>query len=163
MTLISAILGFAARTSARCWGDEAMSMKTILAAAVMATLAATVHTAPANAQATRTWVGGMGDDGNPCSRSSPCRTFAGAMSKTASGGEVNCIDSGGFGALNITKSINVYCEGVAAGVLAAGTTGVTVNAPGRSSSFADSTSRATAPASMASASSTPESCMSRTA
>ena len=37
----------------------------------------------AAAQATRTWVSGVGDDVNPCSRTAPCKTFAGAISKTA--------------------------------------------------------------------------------
>ena len=61
--------------------------------------------APAYAQASRTWVSGVGDDVNPCSRTAPCKTFAGAISKTAAGGEINCLDPGGFGALTITKSI----------------------------------------------------------
>src|SRR5689334_6064900 len=52
---------------------------------------------PAHAQATRTWVSGVGDDANPCSRTAPCKTFPGAISKTAAGGEINCLDSGGFG------------------------------------------------------------------
>ena len=51
----------------------------------------------AAAQATRTWVSGVGDDANPCSRTAPCKTFAGAISKTAAGGEINCLDPGGFG------------------------------------------------------------------
>jgi hypothetical protein len=84
--------------------------------------------APANAQATRTWVSGVGDDANPCSRTAPCKTFAGSISKTAAGGEINCIDPGGFGALTITKSITISCEGVTGGVLVAGTNGITVNA-----------------------------------
>jgi hypothetical protein len=53
--------------------------------------------APAHAQATRTWVSGVGDDANPCSRTAPCKTFAGAISKTAAAGEINCLDPGGFG------------------------------------------------------------------
>ena len=85
-------------------------------------------TAPANAQATRTWVSGVGDDANPCSRTAPCKTFAGAISKTAAGGEINCLDSGGFGAVTITKSITIYCEGVVAGVIVAGTNGIIINA-----------------------------------
>jgi len=84
--------------------------------------------APAKAQATRTWVSGVGDDANPCSRTAPCKTFAGSISKTAAGGEINCIDPGGFGALTITKSITISCEGVTGGVLVAGTNGFTVNA-----------------------------------
>jgi hypothetical protein len=84
--------------------------------------------APASAQATRTWVSGVGDDVNPCSRTAPCKTFAGSISKTAAGGEINCIDPGGFGALTITKSITIDCTNTEAGVLVAGTNGMTVNA-----------------------------------
>ncbi|RWC48926.1 MAG: right-handed parallel beta-helix repeat-containing protein, partial [Mesorhizobium sp.] len=67
-------------------------------------LASVFLIAPASAQATRTWVSGVGDDVNPCSRTAPCKTFAGAISKTAAGGEINCIDSGAYGAVTITKS-----------------------------------------------------------
>jgi hypothetical protein len=79
------------------------------------------------AQATRTWVSGVGDDVNPCSRTAPCKTFAGAISKTAANGEINCLDSGGFGAVTITKSITIKCEGCIGGILAANTSGVIVN------------------------------------
>jgi Right handed beta helix region len=82
----------------------------------------------AHAQATRTWVSGVGDDANPCSRTAPCKTFAGAISKTAAGGEINCLDPGGFGALTITKSIAVKCVGVEGGVLVSGTNGIVVSA-----------------------------------
>src|SRR5437762_11544993 len=82
----------------------------------------------ADAQATRTWVSGVGDDANPCSRTAPCKTFAGAISKTAASGEINCLDPGGFGAVTITKAMTIACEGVTAGVLAAGTNGIIVNA-----------------------------------
>jgi hypothetical protein len=84
--------------------------------------------APASAQATRTWVSGVGDDANPCSRTAPCKTFAGAISKTAPSGEINCIDPGGFGALTITKSVAIICDNVEAGVLVSGTNGIIVNA-----------------------------------
>jgi hypothetical protein len=84
--------------------------------------------APASAQATRTWVSGVGDDANPCSRTAPCKTFAGAISKTAAGGEINCIDPGGFGGVTITKAISIICDDVEAGVLVSGTNGITVNA-----------------------------------
>jgi hypothetical protein len=84
--------------------------------------------APASAQATRTWVSGVGDDANPCSRTAPCKTFAGSISKTLAGGEINCIDPGGFGALTITKSITISCEIGTAGVLVSGTNGFVVNA-----------------------------------
>src|SRR5664279_1136217 len=82
--------------------------------------------APAHAQATRTWVSGVGDDVNPCSRTAPCKTFAGAISKTTAGGEINVIDPGGFGALTITKSIQIL-SGFEAGVLVSGTNGIVVN------------------------------------
>ncbi|MCG2633043.1 hypothetical protein L6654_41520 [Bradyrhizobium sp. WYCCWR 13023] len=84
---------------------------------------------PAQAQATRTWVSGVGDDVNPCSRTAPCKTFAGAISKTAAGGEISVLDPGGFGAVTITKSISITNDGVGeAGILAAGTNGVVINA-----------------------------------
>lgn len=91
-------------------------------------LALAAFTAPAHAQATRTWVSGVGDDANPCSRTAPCKTFAGAISKTAAGGEINCIDPGGFGAVTITKAMTIDCANIEAGVVVAGTNGVIVNA-----------------------------------
>jgi hypothetical protein len=81
----------------------------------------------AQAQATRTWVSGVGDDANPCSRTAPCKTFAGAISKTATGGEISVLDPGGFGAVTIGKSITINGDGTLAGILAAGTVGVIVN------------------------------------
>jgi len=84
----------------------------------------------AHAQATRTWVSGVGDDVNPCSRTAPCKTFAGAISKTAVGGEINVLDPGGFGAVTITKSITISSEGFEAGVLVSGTNAIIVSAPG---------------------------------
>jgi hypothetical protein len=87
----------------------------------------------AQAQATRTWVSGVGDDANPCSRTAPCKTFAGAISKTATGGEISVLDPGGFGAVTITKSITINGEGTLAGILAAGTVGVIINPTSTSS------------------------------
>jgi hypothetical protein len=83
---------------------------------------------PANAQATRTWVSGVGDDANPCSRTAPCKTFAGAISKTAPAGEINVLDPGGFGAVTITKSITISSESFEAGVLVSGTNGIVISA-----------------------------------
>jgi len=82
--------------------------------------------APAQAQA-RTWVSGVGDDVNPCSRTAPCKTFAGAISKTATNGEIDCLDPGGYGAVTITKSITIDCTGTFGSVLVAGTNGITIN------------------------------------
>src|SRR5437588_7565168 len=82
----------------------------------------------ASGQATRTWVSGVGDDVNPCSRTAPCKTFAGAISKTATAGEINCLDPGGFGTITITKSITLNCHEVFGSILASGVPGVTINA-----------------------------------
>jgi hypothetical protein len=71
-------------------------------------------------------VSGVGDDVNPCSRTAPCKTFAGAISKTAAGGEINCLDPGGFGAVTITKSLVIDCHYTEGGALAGGN-GITVN------------------------------------
>lgn len=87
-----------------------------------------VSATPAYAQPTRTWVSGVGDDANPCSRTAPCRTFAGALSKTVASGEINCLDSGGFGGVTITKAIAIKCAGVVGGVIVAQTNGITINA-----------------------------------
>jgi hypothetical protein len=85
-------------------------------------------TAPVLAQATRTWVSGVGDDVNPCSRTAPCKTFAGAISKTAAGGEIDVLDPGGFGTVTITKSITIDGRGTMASILASGTNGININA-----------------------------------
>jgi hypothetical protein len=88
-----------------------------------------MYGAPAQAQATRTWVSGVGDDANPCSRTAPCKTWAGAISKTAAGGEIDVIDPGGFGALTITKAITLDGGGgQVASTLAASTNGIVVAA-----------------------------------
>lgn len=82
----------------------------------------------AQAQATRTWVSGVGDDANPCSRTAPCKTFAGAISKTANGGEIDALDPAGYGAVTITKSITI--DGTAtgtAGLLNSNVNGIIVN------------------------------------
>jgi hypothetical protein len=86
-------------------------------------------TTAAQAQATRTWVSGVGDDANPCSRTAPCKTFAGAISKTAAGGEIDALDPGGFGTLTITKAITIDGGGgQVASVLASATIGFNINA-----------------------------------
>lgn len=79
------------------------------------------------AQATRTWVSGVGDDVNPCSRTAPCKTWAGAISKTASGGIIDALDPGGYGTLTITKPITVEGTGTLASGLGSGVNGFIVN------------------------------------
>lgn len=100
-----------------------LTLKALAALAVCLTFSSL-----AQAQATRTWVSGVGDDVNPCSRTAPCKTFAGAISKTAAGGEISVLDPGGYGALTITKSITVNGDGTLAGVLSAGTNGFIISA-----------------------------------
>ena len=104
----------------------ALGMGVIIAALI-------AGTSLAYAQATRTWVSGVGDDANPCSRTAPCKTFAGAISKTASGGEIDALDAGAFGALTITKPITIDGgEGQVASILVAGTNGIVINTTGAS-------------------------------
>ena len=78
---------------------------------------------------TRTWVSGVGDDLNPCSRTAPCKTFAGAINKTAKDGEISVLDPGGYGAVTITKSIYINgTHGAGYGsILNASVTGVSIN------------------------------------
>src|ERR1700684_759801 len=84
---------------------------------------------PAHAQATRTSVSGVGDDANPCSRTAPCKTFAGTISKTAAHGEINCLDPGDFGAVTITKAMTILCDPVSnGGVLTTSGSSITVTA-----------------------------------
>ena len=99
----------------------------LTAAAVASTLFAI--SAPAHAQATRTWVSGVGNDANPCSRTAPCKTFAGAMPNTAVNGIINCLDPGGFGAVTITKSITIDCHETLGSILAGqeNVTGIIIN------------------------------------
>jgi hypothetical protein len=101
--------------------------RVVLFAIVVGTFAICLKAEPAYAQATRTWVSGVGDDANPCSRTAPCKTFAGAISKTAAGGEINVLDPGGYGAVTITKSISIISVGFEAGVLVSGTNGIIVS------------------------------------
>jgi hypothetical protein len=104
-------------------------MRKTLVALALVGAALCLPTAPAQAQASRTWVSGVGDDVNPCSRTAPCKTWAGAISKTANGGEIDALDPGGFGAVTITKSITLDGGGgQVASVLVAATNGINVSA-----------------------------------
>jgi hypothetical protein len=105
-------------------------MKRLIPLLLLTLAFAGFHTLPAHAQATRTWVSGVGDEANPCSRTAPCKTFAGAISKTGTGGEINCLDPAGFGSVTITNAITILCDGVSnGGVLVSGTDGIVVAAP----------------------------------
>jgi hypothetical protein len=97
------------------------------ARSVILAVGLTIAATAAHAQATRTWVSGVGDDVNPCSRTAPCKTFAGAISKTASGGIIDALDPGGYGAVTITKPITIEGNGTLASILHSGVNGVIVN------------------------------------
>lgn len=105
------------------------TLRRIFTGSTLALLLALVATPAALAQATRTWVSGTGDDANPCSRTAPCKTFAGAVSKTAVGGEINAIDPGGFGAITIVNSLTIDATGTQAGVLVSGTNAIVIDNP----------------------------------
>ncbi|HEU0147879.1 MAG TPA: right-handed parallel beta-helix repeat-containing protein, partial [Bradyrhizobium sp.] len=100
-----------------------------IGALISGALTAVSFVAPASAQATRTWVSGTGDDVNPCSRTAPCKTFAGAISKTANPGEINCLDPAGYGAVSInSRSLSILCSYTEGGIASANTNGVNVTA-----------------------------------
>jgi hypothetical protein len=90
-------------------------------------ISALALTTAAHAQATRTWVSSAGNDADPCSRTAPCKTFAGALPKTARGGEISVIDAAGYGAPTITKSITISGDGTLASVLFSSVNGLTIN------------------------------------
>jgi hypothetical protein len=106
-----------------------MRQKTFSAFILGSAVAVMLSAVPASAQATRTFISGVGNDADPCSRTAPCRTFAGAIVKTFINGEINCLDPGGYGTVNITKSITIDCTGTLGSDLSSGTTGVIVNIP----------------------------------
>jgi hypothetical protein len=104
-------------------------MKQFFTRFLMIGLLAALAPVAVHAQATRTWISGVGDDVNPCSRTAPGKTFAGAISKTAAGGEIDCLDPGGFGAVTVTKSMTLDGgSGQVASILASETNGITINA-----------------------------------
>ena len=104
-------------------GDSMKSALNLIAALVFTFASASL----AQAQAPRTWVSGVGDDVNPCSRTAPCKSFSGAISKTAPCGEIDVLDPGGFGAVTITKSITIDGTGTMAGIMASNMTGVIIS------------------------------------
>jgi Periplasmic copper-binding protein (NosD) len=109
--------------------SEAMTGRRAALVFVLAVLVSVAVAAPAGAQAARTWVSGVGDDANPCSRTAPCKTLAGSISKTAAGGEINALDPGGYGAVTITKAITIDLTTIGSGgLLNASTNGVNVSA-----------------------------------
>jgi hypothetical protein len=105
-----------------------MRFPIVLAAILAAMALSAALPGPANAQATRTWVSGVGDDVNPCSRTAPCKTFAGSISKTAAGGTISVLDPGGYGALTITKAISIQSDPSLGSILNISSNGITISA-----------------------------------
>jgi hypothetical protein len=106
--------------------------KSLLSYALAAVLLTLVLPCLALAQAPRTWVSGVGDDANACSRFAPCRSYAGAISRTNTEGEINCIDSGGFGQVVISKSVTIDGTGCQASTFVPSGSGITINITGSS-------------------------------
>ena len=106
-------------------------MKSSALIALVSAICLTLLAIPAGAQTSPvTFVSGVGADANPCSRTAPCKTFAGAISQTTAGGVVNCLDPGGFGMVAITISVTIDCENVFGSALVAGTNGININGSG---------------------------------
>src|ERR1044072_2205140 len=104
--------------------SQRFSLNTLAALAVLLIANTLVY-----AQSDRTWVSGVGNDADPCSRTAPCKTFAGAYLKTNAGGEIDVLDRGGFGAITIGKSITIDGGDLSGGILAGGGNGIVVNTP----------------------------------
>jgi hypothetical protein len=103
--------------------------------ALAAILLAALHAAPAHAQS-RLWVSRYGNDASLCKASSPCLTFGRAVYGAGDGGEVACLDSGGFGTFTVTSSVAINCSGLLAapttdGGISCHDTAITINAPGK--------------------------------
>jgi hypothetical protein len=97
-------------------------------ALAFAALGLLLQAMPVQAQSSSTWVSGTEDDANPCSRTAPCKTFAGAISKTAAGGQISVLEAGGFGAVTINKSISIVAAGAEGSILAPGNNGIIIRA-----------------------------------
>lgn len=78
--------------------------------------------------APRTWVSSAGDDNNPCNPIAPCKSFAGALTKTAVSGEINCLGPGGYGPVTISVSVTIDCTGTFGGITVASGSAITINA-----------------------------------
>jgi hypothetical protein len=99
-----------------------MGMTRLWLALIGLALALCLPIVPAQAQASRVWVSGNGDDASPsCSRTAPCKTFAGSIAKVVAGGEIDCLDPGGFGFVTISKAITIDCSGTFGSVMVVGT------------------------------------------
>jgi hypothetical protein len=101
--------------------------KVVVATALGTTIFASIHAIPAQAQSARTYVSGLGKDGNPCTVTQPCKTLQAALALTLAGGEIVALDSANYGYATINQAVSIVSE-KAAGVLAASTAGITISA-----------------------------------
>jgi hypothetical protein len=92
------------------------------------TIAYCLHAVPAQAQLTRTYVSGSGNDGNPCTVTSPCQTIQAALALTVAGGEIYALNSANYGSVTINRAVSISGGHGTTGVLAASVNGVTINA-----------------------------------
>jgi hypothetical protein len=105
-----------------------MHLTAIVIAAGLA-LAVMLPAAPAQAQNGRSFVSGHGLDTNACTLAAPCRTFAVAFAHTNAGGEIDVLDTAGYGPLVINKAISIVSDGAVASVLVpSGGTGISISA-----------------------------------
>ena len=89
---------------------------------------ACLFAAPVQAQPIRTFVALTGNDANPCTFASPCKSAQHAHDVVAAGGEVRMLDPGSYGLLTITKAISILGDGHGGIAAQSGNTAITINA-----------------------------------
>jgi len=95
--------------------ENSMNCRSRLVSAALASVALTLSVA-ASAAASTTYVATYGSDANSCSLALPCRSFSGALVQTNDGGQIVVLDSGGYGPVQIDKSVSIVAAGVYAGI-----------------------------------------------
>lgn len=98
------------------------TLRLVFTAALLIGFSSLVH-----AQSAQTWVSGVGNDANPCTRTAPCRTFAGALARTAVSGEISALDPGDFGTVSISQSVTISGTGTLASVTVSAANGIDLN------------------------------------
>jgi len=88
----------------------------------------------AQAQLFRAYVASYGNDGNPCTVTTPCRLLPAALNAVAPGGEIWMLDSANFnlGTVDIAKSVSILAVPGAVGsiVAVAGNPAITIQTSG---------------------------------
>jgi len=102
----------------------------LTAVTAVAVIAVVINASPAAyAEAARTFVSGQGTDTGACPVTSPCRSFAYAVTQTAASGEIVVLNSAGYGPVTIAQSLTITNPGgVEAGVTAtSGSNAITID------------------------------------